>query len=257
MADMNIKLIDSNSNVFNFPTSWGFKTFGLQRNIKIEKQVFIDGGRQIGDRTLNNRQIIIYGHYTADTIKDVNEKISEFYAFMINGEPIRLYVENYRSSYIDGVYLSKTQPDPIVFSKIQKFELTLEAENPFWVIDTEHESENLNTANEDILTITNNCDYPVYPNIHIKALGSLTDFILINQTDNNLTCQIYYPQMLTNKEIDIDSQSGTVTDTASAQSIIQYWSGSFLKLLPGANSIQFQGGNNADITFTWYEKELY
>lgn len=251
---MNIRLTDKNNNILDLTSGWGFKETLPESNSKMEKMIFVDGAKQIGDLSLNAKTIEIFGYLLKDSIKDVNAKINEILEFVHYGQPCKLSINGYSDRYLE-IYYKSGQAEPIVFSHIERPSIMFDVAYPFWIDSTVQTNEFLNTPTNSTLSLTVSSK-PVKPIIKIKSLGNLYDLTLTSATNNGTTSRLYYPTFNANQEVIINCKTGRIYRVVDGLNLKQYFEGSFLTLLRGENSLFYTGLANADITIT-YQNEAF
>ena len=130
-----------------------------------------------------------------------------------------------------------------------EYSIRFKAESPYWEdvnLITHNENDITDAEEGHTFTVSNAGKANVYPVITITANATINDLTLENTADeqsdgNGLKCKYQDPAFFEGDSIVIDCAEGTVKrgDTNT----IRYFSGAFLKLLPGDNSLKYTGGN--------------
>ena len=128
--------------------------------------------------------------------------------------------------------------------------------DPFWYYDTTgSSSRTLNSADtfvssgiyKEAFTLNNVGNVFVYPTITVTASGTLTTIIVRNlTTGRNFT---YTGTVTSGTSLVVSCSNFTVTNNGTED--LTNWSGSFLWLDPGNNSMEVQGSITATYAMTW------
>lgn len=100
------------------------------------------------------------------------------------------------------------------------------------------------SSEEGVEVINNQSSYNGYlmPKMHLEFTGPVTQFSIVNATDNNREFKIDATDLengLENMVVDIDHQNGIITVADSTVNLYPYFNKKFLRLVKGDNRLQF------------------
>lgn len=130
--------------------------------------------------------------------------------------------------------------------------------DPFWYSDDEQEKTETITATPTSFVVNNVGRVETFPVITITATGALPDFVLENETDvqsdgDGLKFRYTDPGLFAGDVLVIDCVEGTVK--RGATNYIRYFTGAFLKLLAGDNTLTYTGAD-CSIKVEWFERSF-
>jgi len=234
---------------YTLPIEFTIKDDNLAVRSRVSDRVFAHGAVDISDGKINEKIIrlegIIYGDNRAaylTNLRALREKIYQEDYKLYQGDPASY---NY---FINIAKALKIQDDYMEGQDYcaGKTIIDLLALDPFWYYKSEDSDEETITEDGHSWTVTNNGNVNVYPVITITADTTIANLIIQNETDipdgedEGLKFQYQDPAFkLTSPTLAVDCQGGTVY--RSETNTIRYFSGAFLKLLPGDNTIKWTG----------------
>lgn len=239
---MAFTLTDEDSNqytILNPDFVDGFTT-SIKRNIV--SIAFAHGGRDIGDQKLAPRTLRVKSVITGSDAADYQTKWDSFMAAMAK--------PNQTFAYKAGRYINVDSIDVrshafIIGDLAAIAEFDLYCADPFWYADSETtESTWTVTSSPDTDSYTNTGNVEVFPTIEITASADLGSGIeLKNQTDDNTLFTYTDSSFTSGKKLTVNCKLGTVN--LDGTNTIRFFEGQFLRLLVGANTLEYTGGNCA------------
>lgn len=157
-------------------------------------------------------------------------------------------------------------PVPKFFSGMTyaEFDMTFLCPNPFFekVLPTEPDEVVIDSSPKEF-EINNPGSEIAYPIITITADKTITNLILQNETDipegedEGLKFQYQDPAFFNGNVVVVDS-NGSGTVYRETTNTIRYFTGAFLRLLPGVNTFKYTGDTNGatKVKFEFYERFL-
>lgn len=232
--------LKKDNTVYVMPSLSSLEAFDFATRAKAQPKALAHGGILSEDDHVETRnvevEVIIEGENIHDYIVQTNEL--KRYAYQ---KDQRLYISDnryinvaglikFKEKYIKGFYMVKSIID-----------LTFLAIDPFVYQDGMEEITKTITGTPAQFTVDNpgNIDTPAV--ITITASASATSINLKNITDNNRQFDYNDVQMVTGEVLTVDAINGTVY--RGSVNTINNFGGTFIKLLPGDNVIQYTGGN--------------
>jgi len=116
--------------------------------------------------------------------------------------------------------------------------------DPFWYADTDGSASQVVSSSPTEFTVTNSGKAEAHPIITITAGATIADLTLENTSDlqsNGTGLKFRYqdPALFSGNVLVIDCKAGTVT--RGETNTIRYFTGAFIKLLAGANVLEYTG----------------
>lgn len=218
---------------------------GFKIRSKPKDRVFSPGAADISDGEIKEKLVRIEGVIAIDgrsayveLARRIKQKFYQTDYKLYLGTDYFLNIAkvlNFRAKYLEGGNYNRT-----------RMAIDLLALDPFWYYKTEDSTEETITEDGHSWTVTNNGNVNVYPVITITADTTIANLIIQNETDipdgedEGLKFQYQDPAFaLTSPSLTVDCQEGTVY--RSDTNTIRYFTGAFLKLLPGDNTIKWTG----------------
>lgn len=205
-------------------------------------KVFQHGGINTADRKVDYREVTLDIILTGEDQRDYRNKVDTLKAYLFRqGQKLFLDDERYINisslssideTFYDGFYMVRSN-----------LSVTLLALDPFFY-DVYDQRQTLDvTTNPQSININNpgNADSPM--TISITANEAIDNFSLKNVTDNGRLMTYSDANFTTGKTLVVSNLDGTVT--LAGTSTINNFSGTFLSLLAGNNTLTWTGGKCA------------
>jgi len=228
---------------------WSDRDFSA-RSEQIEK-FGRHGASEVSDRAITPRRVKVTGaHHAASqaALKTFLDDLNE--ALHYNGEP-------YRFSWESGYYINASHVRTFRMKRYKQglayrsadIEIEFECPDPFWYSTTQDGvgPTSIVTAVQDI-TFTNNGNVPSPLIIQCDPTAAWADFYISNVTDAEDLMRYTDPGFGSGDQLIIDGVEGTVERDGA--NTIRYFRGSFLRVLPGSNTIRYSGSTGGTITLS-------
>ena len=213
----------------------------FQVKSRLQGRSFSDGGIDIGDGKVSpktiNLTVVIYG----DSESDFLTKIDNFKTAICQKNK-RLTPDGF-SRYINIKTVKSAVADwinPQQYKKGQKFNVSFVCEDPFWYDTQEQSHTETITSSPTTFSITNDGTAETFATIEITAASDIST-LLFENTTNDTQFDYTETSFLDTNVLTVNSVDGTV-EREDADTI-KFFSGSFIKLNPGSNSLKYTGGN--------------
>lgn len=253
MAINNLRLVDSDDNIFNFPYDFYIKDDPWQVSSNTKNIAFAHGGKDIADGFLQPRSITIEGYIRGDTLAEVEALERQIQTAVLKGG--KLYVigdvvnrywtvsaPNVSSNYIND-YLTEKQ-----------YNVNYLLEFPAWEDNTETECQEVLadvTGGSEFTVDNSGSDILIFPVITIQAnQGDDLPYVrLLNRTDGGMFFEYEDPFFVVGDTVIIDCKEGTVK--RNGNDTLQYFTTPrFLRLQPVINTFLYEGdASTVTITF--------
>jgi len=252
---LSLILTDQNSNVFyTFPGDFDLHTWNdrdFSSRSKILDRFGIHGGTEVSDRGIKPRKVRVQGAYHAASqaaLKTFLDDLTK--ALHNNGNP-------YRFSWESGYYInvshvsrfrSKRFKQGLAYKSVE-IDIELECPDPFWYSTSDDSPGAVSiTASPQSIVFTNNGNVPSPLRIQCDPTAAWADFTIKNETDSDNLCRYTDPLLGDGDKLIIDAKDGTVE--RNSENTIRYFSGAFLRVLPGDNTIVYTGPTGGTITLS-------
>jgi phage-related protein len=214
---------------------------GLRIRSSVTERAFSHGGVDTADGKISSRQlklkVKIYGRNETE-----HKKLEDDFKFHLLQGKKRLYPDMTR--YINVTRVSNVSHkwlNNVNFKLASEIELTMVCEDPFWYFGNVMQEETIVSSPHDF-TVFNTGNVEAFPIIVITANADNPAMTLKNETDNLLFSYID-ANFLSGDVLVIDCIKGTVQKNGISS--IKFFSGSFIKLLHGANAMKYTGANSS------------
>jgi hypothetical protein len=260
---MNIRLVNGAATSYNqtgmyldLPSNFGFDANTITANISVEENAFKPGGTVTSNKNIQSRSIPIVGKYHSTNSQTANDLISQVHTFCLVNQPLRIYIiGNGVNRYLDNAYYETSTITTLgPFDTYMAISINFTVESPFWRTETLETSTQSGLSDGDTFIITNTNTMNSYPIIAVTANGDLTTFSLKNYSYFGIKTVISNPYFKVNEVITINCGLGTITYFGN--SILQYFSGSIIQLVPGVNNFKYNGTGEATVVFSWPLQEI-
>lgn len=209
------------------------------------------GAAEVGDRGIEPRVVTVRGEFHAanqaalDTFLDTLKKHLHH-----NGN---LYRFSWKSGYyitVDHVqrFQGTRFSGGLAYRSI-RVEIDFLCVDPFWYSTTADSvaATSIGTSPKNI-TFTNNGNVPSPLTIQCDPTATWDDFTIANATDGGEILRYRDPGFGSGDQLIINGQEGTVE--RDSLNTVRYFSGAFLRVLPGSNTITYTGDTGGTITLT-------
>lgn len=247
---MSIVLTDENLNTYTFPATFTVKDLGWKKKIRNIPIAFRDGGDEIGDKKLDSRIITIEGIVSDNAT----------YAATMATINSWLYKTNLKLSITAGKHYNvksiESAGNPFFdggFFRVSKLKFNCIVADPFYYADALTTSANIIVASPTIFVVTTTSLFDILPVFEIINSVNNVTFNLENATDVGNYFNYTDAAFLAGNTLVVDSKAGTVKKDGINS--IQYFSGNWLRLLPGANSFVYTGAA-CTLNVKYYNLEL-
>lgn len=250
-----LTLTDFNDNTYNLPYGFWIKEGGVNTNKNIVNTFYAAGGRNIADGFFKSRIITISGFLQGDTIAIYETKKRALIQAVIKGGKLSRSADSV-DRYIEVKYADIQESSYSGNGDVQLQEITIlfESEFPFWVDETETEDINILTGDDSFTIDAGSTDFIINPTIQIEADQSVDvpAVQLINKSDGAVKFNYNDAQFVQDDIVTINCDTGEVKRNGG--STIDKFTGAFLRLQPGINTIEYEG---AACTITFKFRKVY
>ena len=250
---------------YTVPVDFALKDDNVDVRQTIKDKVYSHGGIDTSDGKIKQKTLtlkgILYGATRAaylTIVQEFREKVYQENYQLYFGEPATYnYFYNIRKLFkIKNKYI---EGQDYFASEV---EATLLLTDPFLYYKTKESVDTTIDASPKTFTVTNDGNVNAYPVITITADMAVSTLKLQNNTDipsgetEGLKFDYIDNHFVSGNDLIIDCQEGTVERESNTS--IRYFSGAFLKLIPGSNSITYTGDTNTGtkVKFEFYKRYL-
>ena len=236
----NLKLEDSAGNIYNFPPDFWIENDSWSTNKNIVNKFYAPGGRNIADGFLQSRTITISGQIRADSQGEYETKYRTFIQAVLKGG--KLTISNDTVSRYIEVKLPDGSNGQELGQRYKEISIDFVSEDTFWKDASENLSINV-VAGDDSFTIdTTGTDFVISPEIEIEADQGvdLPSVKIINKNDGSATFTYIDPLFVQGDIVNINSETGDIKRNGG--STADKFTGVFVRLQPGSNIIEYEGG---------------
>lgn len=233
-------LTDYEGNAYNFPTSFFLADDPLSTRSTIKELLFGNGGRQVGDRFANSRKIVVEGELHADSAAAFETALRSMMAACFKGG----YLTIFSDSVARRIEVEAPQLDSswLHWPNYKRVVVTFDAPFPFWTDSSETTSTNVMAGNGSFTVDLSGSDHIVMPVIEVEADQgvAIPSVVLTNLTDAGITITVNDAAFAIGEILEIDCEQGTIKKNGN-DDMASLVSGSFLRLQPTVNTIQYTG----------------
>lgn len=229
-----------NGAVYLLPDLSRIKGLGFDVRTKQEARAGTHGAAEIGDGKIDKRQIELEFFIVGQSVADHDYKLDDLQKSLSTPEQ-QLYLRPDR--FINIARLDKLKHEyqsgfGLIRSKVSA---SLIAIDPFFYSVNPVSQAQAITSTPTTATINNlgNIDAPLI--VSIAASADCSAVSVTNETDSNRQFALADVQLVAGQTAVVNAALGTVYRGTS--NTINTFSGSFLSLLPGENTITYTGGN--------------
>ena len=230
-----------NGSIFTLPEGLtSIETGGIDFRTNQESRAGTHGAAETGDGKVDKRTLSIDVHIFGNSIADHDCQYDALMA-ALSRQDQRLYIRPDR--YINLARLDKVTRKDLKGYQFVRSQITAAfvANDPFWYAEQPIEQARPISSTPTTVTINNqgNIDAPLI--VTIAASADCSAVTLTNNTDAGRAFSMADVQLISGETAIINTALGTVYRGTS--NTINTFSGAFLSLLPGVNSITYTGGN--------------
>lgn len=247
---MGLKII-KDGDTWNLPDNFHLVDAGFQRRMELIAKAFADGGVDRGDDMIDIRSLMLEGQLFAETDSQYDNKWNEL-ILNLNQKDFHLEDGDWRILIGRARMIDQIFPRGLR-KRLGEIEIEFVALDPFWY------HKDLSAKGEDCPTpptqfvVINTGSYAVYPIIKITANVNNPNMSVKNITDGDILFSYEDVGFTIDKKLVVDCKKGTVE--LEETNTIRYFDGQFLRLLPGNNTIEYDGAD-AHVSFEWYKRKL-
>jgi phage-related protein len=237
---MGIVLEDADTNQENLDDSFVIRNLQLESPDSMQKAALQHGGRDISQRTFNHRNVSVAGVVYSDTRQGFDTDMNALLTFIAPGS-IKLYPDSTLDKYLMLTKMTSYKQTFVSGLEFRTAQVQLEfvCEDPFWQ-DVTLTTESSTLTSGDYLALDNDGTVDCYPIITLENTGSNAALItLVNESDSDNRFLYNDLAFTANTTIVVNGVAGTVQ--RGGVNTIRYKTGSFIKLVTGANTIAYAG----------------
>jgi len=247
---MGLKIVKGGDS-WELPNNFHLTDAGFEKRMELTERAFSDGGINKGDDMIDIRSLKLEGELLANSDGEYDSKWNELILKMTQ---VEFYLEDGSwQILIAGAKRIDQTFDKSLRKRLGQIEIELVASDPFWEHKDLSTKEESCPAPPEEFVVTNDGSYVAYPVITITANANNPNMTLKNITDNNAIFSYIDSGFLITKVLVVDCKKGTVK--LDGTNTIRYFAGQFLRLLPGNNTIRYEGAN-ATVKFEFYRRKL-
>ncbi|MBU2487944.1 MAG: phage tail family protein [Proteobacteria bacterium] len=252
---MSLILTDTeNVTFYTFPAgfdlhAWRDRDFTTRS--KMLERFGAHGGREISDRAVEPRRVSVKGAFHAGSqaaLKTFLDSLSQ--ALHHNGEA-------YRFSWEAGFYANVSHVDEFRVDRFEaglafrsvNIEIRFVCPDPFWYSVTDDTAAPVSiTQSPQNISFTSSGGVPAPLKVQCDPTAAWADFTLENVTDDGNLFRYADSALVSGTCLVVDATDGTVK--RDGLSTIRHYSGAFLRVLPGENTLRYTGPTGGGITFS-------
>jgi phage-related protein len=241
------------ADMLTLPAHCRIEGWPLKFRTKLEDRAFSHGALSVGDNKAESRSIEVSA-YIAETSdaaywKTHNEMVALFdgvagHKFYLDGNHYlnATCLERFNHEFYQGFPLRKARlgftlrcADPLIYAQAVSSQVVEIATSP------------------TTFAVINSGGVEVFPTITTVASADNAEMSLENTTDDGRKFEYEDANFVTGATLTVNGEDGTVYLNTS--NTLNFYSGAFLRLLPGSNSLVYTGGL-ATITLSWRNRWL-
>lgn len=233
-------LTDAIGNIYNFPSDFWIENDSWEVNKNIANKFYAAGGRNVADGFLASRVITLKGQIRADSRAEYETAYRAFVQAVLKGGQLTISNDNV-ARYIDVKYPGAANGQE-QFQRYKEISIDFVAEDVFWKDSAEILSSHVVTGDDTLTVDTTGTDFLINPTIEIEADQSedLPSVQMINKSDGSSAYQYIDAFFVQDDIVTIDSETGEIKRNGAISA--DKFSGAFLRLQPGENTIDYEGG---------------
>ena len=259
MAIPYLILTDADSNTYDFNNNFIITGKTVNTSIQMLEGAYSSGGRNVGDGFPRTSTITIAGMLSVGVLADFETAERAMKQACLKGGYLTLSNDTVSRRYtviFAGMTETarRTEGQEKHLDQVHKtYSIRFALQSPFQEDITATDDDNV-LAGDDTVTITNSGDFLVKPVITIDADQSvdIPEFTIINTTDGSMSFTYTDASFESGDSVVIDCAAGTVKRNGGDTK--ENFSGNFVRLLTGSNSIDYEG---AACTLTFTFRKVY
>ncbi|MBA7568554.1 hypothetical protein ES708_10283 [subsurface metagenome] len=234
----------------------------IRSKLKTEEKALVDGV-SLDNMLLGGREISIRGTLIKSTETALRTAFDALKTALNLGKQYLYFFDDRRVLAAMERFSWKDYPRTYNNPARCEYSIEFKAESPYWESTTPLSPEETILIDGHEWTVNNPGDVNVYPVITITADTTIADLIIQNLTDiptgEDEGLKFEYEDLefdLSAPTLIVNCQEGTVQRNGA--NTIRYFSGAFLKLLPGDNTIKWTGSTDGatKVKFTFRRRFL-
>lgn len=242
------------SDMYELPQTLAFLGAKARTRYRSDDRLLADGAAVDGF-AIAARDVVVSGMLLSATAtaqeallaEIANEAATQNQRFRVG---VNRYINISRLKALDA------EAQPMTGRTLHDVQITWEASDPYWYDPVPTNSQALMTGDGTMtVTVASDIHREIHPVILLESeVGySVPSVRLTNQSDSNRWCLYEDTNLREGASAVIDCRDGTVT--RGGTNSVRFFSGTFLRLLPGANVIAYEGAR-ALITIQWIPRWL-
>lgn len=247
---MSMVLTDNLGSTFTFPANFRISGYSWKKKTRSVAIAFKDGGDETGDKKLDTRIIEIEGILADNATYLATQATMNSWLYKNDLQLSVTAGKHINVKTITGV--SFTFPDG-GYNRISRVKFSCICPDPFFYADALTTQIEIIAASPTVFTVTNASLFDVLPIIEIVNSANNFSFTLENATDVGSYFAYIDAAFIVGNILIVDNKLGTVKK--EGMNSIQYFSGSFSRLLAGVNSFVYTGAV-CTLTFKYYALEI-
>jgi phage-related protein len=249
-------LTDADSNTYDFNQNFIITSKTVNTSVQILENAYASGGKNIADKFPRSTVITVAGGIYKDTPANFETAKRAMMQALLKGGQLSLSgdpVDRYYDVIFAGITQTGKRSSKHIDQVNEEYNIKFRLECPFWKDATEDVDDNILTG-DDTVSISNDGDYIVKPVITVDADQSvdIPSFTITNTTDGSMSFTYTDSNFLSGSCVEIDCAQSLITRDGGDSS--EYFTGNFLRLLTGTNSIDYEG---AACTLTFTFRKVY
>lgn len=258
---MSILLLnDAGSTLYTFPSGFDLHTvedLNWQARTKLADRFYAPGSQELSDRGIDDRAVKVSGAYHG-----ASQAVFQAFWQALNGA-LRNNGEQYRFSFETGYNIKVDHAKDVKVKRLGSgltyksadIEFTLSCPDPHWYygVTQDTDSDSLASSPLDVV-LSHQGNVPVPLAVTITPSATLSSFTLANVTDGGQIFQYADSGLASGTELVIDADAGTCE--RDGLNTIRFYTGAWLRLLPGNNTLRYTGPTGGTIEFGWWRRFL-
>ena len=242
------KIIDSDGNEFELPTSFNVRSEPSVRRSSLLETAFAHGAKDVSDGMFAPKQVEVSGKIWTDNDADYNTAWDALAKYLIK-ENIKLEFRDRQINLLRVLSIEHTYPsiDPNPYGEVSIIFLAID---PFWYSIAEQTEAGAITSSPKSFEFSVGGQMDTWPIITVTTDDN-PDFKIEDQDDSDRYLRVEDTDYLNTTEITIDCKTGTIT-RGNGTDLISGFTGRFLRLLGGGDNKLKYTGENAVIVFKYY-----
>ncbi|MBW1989748.1 MAG: phage tail family protein [Deltaproteobacteria bacterium] len=240
-----------NSVLYTFPAdfdlhSWDDRDFSART--KVAERFGRDGGAEVSDKAVSPRRVKVRGAHHAVSAAALKSFLDTLVAALRNrGEAFRFSWETgfyINVSHVTG-FSAKRFSRGLAYKSVE-IEFTLNCPDPFWYAVTPDSAGPVSiTASPQEVSFTCTGTQPAWLSVQMDPSGPWPSVLVENLTDGQNGFWYADPAFGSGNQLVVDSAAGTVR--RDGMNTIRHFTGGFLRVLPGGNTLRITGPTGGSI----------